>query len=444
MKKQILELIAEKKIEEIRELLKKKNSKDISLLLKEIGIENFLIVFRVLPKENASEVFSHMSSKRKESLIHAITDEELKKIVDDLFTDDVVDLIEEMPASVVKRIFQNIDEKNRDIINEFLNYPKNSAGTIMTNEFIDLKEDMSVKQAFEYIKEMGIDKATIYNLYVLDDTRKLIGILSIRELLFANETKQIKNIMHKNIVFGETFESKIKVSKRLQRYDFLALPIVDGEKRLVGIVTIDDAIKTLQKDTNKSFQKLSAIRATGEEYFKTSVFMHSRNRIIWLTILMFSAMITESIISRYGNIVELLPILVSFIPLLMGTGGNSGSQASTLVIRGLATEEIKSKDFFKVLFKEIRIALLIGTILATINGIRIYFQYSNLNLAIIVGLALILTILIAKSLGAVLPIIAKNLKLDPAIMAAPLITTIIDIVSVIIYFNIAICIMNIH
>lgn len=443
MKNKIEGFLREKKIEEIRKLLENKNSNDISELAIEIGRENFVSVFRILSKEKAADVFAHMNTEKQEELIYSITDEELKKIVENLFTDDVVDLIEEMPASVVKRIFKNMDSKDREIVNEFLNYPKDSTGTIMTNEFVDLKADMLVKEAFEYIKKMGIDKETIYNLYVLDENRKLIGILSIRELLFADENSLIKDIMKIGIVYGETLESKFKVAKRLQKYDFLALPIVDTEKRLVGIVTIDDAIKTLQQETTQSFEKLGAIRPTGEEYFKTSVFMHSRNRIIWLTILMFAAIIVEMIISRYARLIETLPILISFLPLLMDTGGNSGAQASTLVVRGLATEEIKATDFFKVLFKEIQIALLIGITLATINGIRIYFQYANLKLAFVVGITLILTILIAKSIGAFLPIIAKKLKMDPAIMAAPLITTIIDVVSVMIYFHMAIWIMHI-
>lgn len=443
MQTKIETLILNKKIEEIKKTLQNENSKDISILFKTMNSKDILIVFRILSKQKASEVFAYMSLEEKEKLIHSITDKELKKIINTLFTDDVVDLIEEMPASVVKRIFKNIKPENRNTINEFLSYPKNTAGTIMTNEFIDLKENMTAKEAFKHIKEKGKNKETIYTLYVLNETRKLIGILSIRELFFADEEIKIKDIMNKNFIYGETLEPKVSVSKKLQKYNFLTLPIVDKEKRLVGIVTIDDAIKTLQKDTNKNFQKLSAVRPTGEEYFKNNIFRHSRNRIIWLSILMFSAMITEIIISKYEKAVSFLPVLVSFIPLLMGTGGDSGTQASTLVVRGLATEEIKTKDLFKVLYKECKIALFMGTILATVNGVRIYFQYSNLNLAIVVGLALIITIVMANSMGAVLPIIAKKIKLDPAIMAAPLITTIIDIVAVIIYFNIAIWIMNI-
>jgi len=443
MKTRVLEMLKENRLEEIRDLIKEKNSKDIAILAREIGKENFVIVFRFLSKDKAAEVFSHMSSRRKEELIQAITDKELEDIIKKLFTDDVVDLIEEMPSSVVNRILQNIDPKDRGLINEFLNYPKNSAGTIMTNEFIDLKEKMMAKEAIEYIQKTGVDKEMIYNLYVLDDTRKLIGILSIRELLFAEKTTLVKDIMKREIIYGETLENKTRVARRLQKYDFLALPIVDTEKRLVGIITIDDAIRTLQKDTTKSIHKMSAVIASEEEYFRTSVFKHSKNRIIWLTILMFSAMITEIIISRYNLAIAALPLIVSFIPLLMGTGGNSGSQSSTMVVRGLATEEIKSTDLIRVLFKEIKIATLIGTTLAIINGIRIFMQYNDIKLAIVVGISLILTITLAKSMGALLPIIAKKINIDPAIMAAPLITTVIDIVSVLIYFNIAIWILKI-
>lgn len=313
----------------------------------------------------------------------------------------------------------------------------------MTNEFVDLKENMTVDEAFQKIKKIGIDKETIYTCYVLSTSRKLKGVVTAKDLMLADREELIKDIMDTNIISVNTLEDKEIVARAFDKYDIIVLPVVDMENRLVGIITIDDAIDVIQDENTEDFEKMAAITPTDDGYFKTSVFSHAKNRIIWLLVLMFSAMITGGIITNYENAFAALPILVSFIPMLMGTGGNCGSQSSTLIIRGLAMEEIKTKDFLKALWKEIRIALVVGILLAVINAIRIMIQYNDMKLAVIVGITLIATVALAKSLGCVLPMLAKKLKLDPAIMAAPLITTIVDTCSVLIFFNIAVMILRI-
>lgn len=313
----------------------------------------------------------------------------------------------------------------------------------MTNEFVDLKENMTVDEAFRKIKKIGIDKETIYTCYVLNMSRKLIGVVTAKDLLLADREELIKDIMDTNIISVNTLEDKEIVARTFDKYDIIVLPVVDMENRLVGIITIDDAIDVIQDENTEDFEKMAAMLPNEESYFKTSVISHAKHRIIWLLVLMVSAMITGGIITNYENAFAAVPILVSFIPMLMDTGGNCGSQSSTLIIRGLAMEEIKAKDFLKALWKEIRVAIIVGIILAIVNAIRIVIQYNDITLAITVGITLMATVILAKSLGCVLPMLAKKLKLDPAIMAAPLITTIVDTCSVLIFFNVAIMIMNI-
>ena len=437
MKDKVLELINSKKILELKDYIEKCNEKDISILLEELESEHMLLVFRLLTKDNAAAVFSEMSHDLQETLIRALNDKELKDVLDELYTDDTVDMIEEMPANVVKRILDTIPPDERKIINEFLSYPEDSAGSIMTNEFIDLKADVTVKQALQKIKNEGMNKETIYTCYVLDKTRRLIGLVSIRDLILSDPDLFIRDIMNENIIKCHTLEDQENVARKLQKYNFLAIPIVDNENRLVGIVTFDDAIKVLQKENTEDFSKMAAVMPSENSYFKTSVLKHAKNRILWLLFLMVSAIVTGTVISRYEQAFEALPILVSFIPLLMGTGGNCGSQASTLIIRGLAVDEIKPKDIFKAIFKEFRVALVVGFCLASIMAIGIFVIYKDIKLSIIVGCSLIFTVILSKILGCTLPMLAKKLKLDPAIMAAPLITTIVDTCSVLIYFNIA-------
>ena len=440
---EIRELIENKQFTKLKKELKEMKSADVSVILDELDKEEAVIVFRLLSKEKAGMAFSYMETDMREKLIKDLTDAELKNVLDELFMDDTVDLIEEMPSNVVTRILRNVDKNDRKIINELLKYPDDSAGSIMTTEFIDLKENMTIEQALDRIRQIGTDSETIYTCYVLDHNRKLQGIISIKEILLAKENSLISDNMETNIISVNTLEDKEEVAKKFDKYDLYALPVVDKENRLVGIVTVDDAINVLQDEAEEDFEKMAAMAPTEESYFETSVFKHAKNRIVWLLVLMLSSAITGTIITNYENAFAAVPLLVAFIPMLMDTGGNCGSQSSTLIIRGLATDELEVKDVFKILWKEVRIAVIVGLSLTLVNGLRIFAQYKNLQLACTVGLSITVTVILSKSIGCLLPLLAKKLKLDPAIMAAPLITTIVDILSVLVYFNIATAIMGI-
>ena len=443
IKDEVIVLLQQKKYTNLSKYMEQLNNQDISLLFEELSKEDMLRLFRVLPKDEAAEVFSYMESDLQEKLINCLTDKELKLVIDELFMDDTVDLIEEMPSNVVKRILKTVNKEDRKTINELLKYPSDSAGSIMTTEFIDLKSNMTVEKAFEKIRKIGLDKETIYTCYVLDIKREIIGIITVKDLLLSERDVLIKNIMETNVITVNTLDDKEEVAKQFDKYDVMALPVVDKENRLVGIITIDDAIDVLQEETTEDFELMAAMTPTEDSYFKTSVFKHAKNRIVWLLILMLSATLTGAILSYYESAFSALPILVSFIPMIMGTGGNCGSQSSTLIIRGMAIDEIKLKDFAKAIWKEIRVALLVGMVLAICNGIRILIQYKDMNLSIVLGLTLIGTVCLAKTLGCALPMLAKKLKLDPAIMASPLITTIVDTCSILIYFLIAVNLMSI-
>lgn len=440
---EIKDLIQNKQFTKLKKELKEMKSADVSMILDELDKEQAVIVFRLLSKEKAGMAFAYMETDMREKLIKDLTDAELKNVLDELFMDDTVDLIEEMPSNVVTRILKNVDKNDRKIINELLKYPDDSAGSIMTTEFIDLKEDMTIEQALDRIRQIGTDSETIYTCYVLDKDRKLQGIISIKEILLAKEESLITDNMETNIISVNTLEDKEEVAKKFDKYDLYALPVVDKENRLVGIVTVDDAINVLQDEVEEDFEKMAAMAPTEESYFGTSVFKHAKNRIVWLLVLMLSSAITGTIITNYENAFAAVPLLVAFIPMLMDTGGNCGSQSSTLIIRGLATDELEVKDVFKILWKEVRIAIIVGATLSVINSLRIFAQYKNLQLACTVGLSITVTVILSKSIGCLLPLLAKKLKLDPAIMAAPLITTIVDILSVLVYFNIATVIMGI-
>ena len=443
IKEEVIELLENKRYTNLYKYLKQLNNQDISLLFEELSPEDVVLLFRLLPKDEAAEVFSYMESDLQEQLINNLTDKELKLVIDELFMDDTVDLIEEMPSNVVKRILKTVNKEDRKTINELLKYPSDSAGSIMTTEFVDLKINMTVEDAFKKIKKIGLNKETVYTCYVLDIKRVIIGIVDIKDLLLADRDALIKDIMETNVVTVNTLEDKEEVTKLFDKYDLVALPVVDKENRLVGIVTIDDAIDVLQEETTEDFELMAAMTPTEDSYFKTSVFKHARNRILWLLLLMVSSMITGGILTHYEEAFAAVPLLVSFIPMIMGTGGNCGSQSSTLIIRGMAVDEIEPKDFFRAIWKEFRVALLAGTALAIVNGIRIMIQYGNLKIAIVLGLTLIGTACLAKMLGCALPMLAKKLKIDPAIMAAPIISTILDSCSILIYFNIAVAILHI-
>lgn len=439
---EVINLIETKRINELHKYLENINSADFPSILENIDEEKIIMVYRLLSKEKAAEVFVELDHDDQEKLINCLTDTEIKNVMNELYMDDAVDMIEEMPASVVKRILANTKPERRKIINELLKYPDDTAGSIMTTEFIDLKENITVGKAFDIIKERGLQKETVYTSYVLSIDRKLLGVVDIKKLLIADRDELVKDIMETNFIKVHTLEDQEEVTKLFDKYDDVAIPVVDKEDRLVGIITIDDAIDVMQEETLEDFEKMAAITPTDDTYMKTSVFNHAKNRILWLLILMLSATITGTIITRYEVAIASLPVLVAFLPMLMDTGGNSGSQASTLIIRGLAMDEISTKDVLKVMWKEFRIALLVGSTLALANGIRIYVQYKDLKISIVVALTLIFTVIIAKLLGCTMPMLAKKLKLDPAIMASPLITTMVDACSVFIFFNIATAILG--
>ncbi len=439
---EVKKLIKEKQFTKLKESLKEMKSADISEILDELNKEEAIIVFRILSKEKAGETFSYMESDVREKLIQDLTDKELKNVMDELFMDDTVDLIEEMPSNIVPKILKAVSKEDRKVINELLKYPEDSAGSMMTTEFIDLKENMTVEQAIKRIRQIGTDSETIYTSYVLSANRILEGILDIQDLLLAPKDKIIKDLMDTNFICVNTLEDQEEVAKTLKKYDIYALPVVDKENRLVGIITADDAMDVLQEEVEEDFEKMAAINPNEDGYFETSVFKHAKSRVLWLLILMLSSAITGTIITKYEEAFAALPLLVSFIPMIMGTGGNCGQQSSTLIIRGIAIDEIEFKDIFRALWKEARVALIVGVTLAIVNGIRILIQYHDMQLAIVLGLTLIGTVLISKILGCALPLLAKKVKLDPALMAAPLITTLVDICSILIYFQFATSIMG--
>jgi magnesium transporter len=449
MLENILELIENKKINKLHEVLEDINSADFPALFEELNDEDVIIVYRLLSKDKAAEVFVELDADVQEKLINAFTDKELKRVIDELFMDDTVDLIEEMPSNVVKRILKNIKQSDRNTINEILKFPEDSAGSIMTTEMVELKKNMTVDEAFSIIKKTGIQKETVYICYVVDDSRKLIGTVAIKDLLISERDVKISEILEDNVISVLTTEDKENVAKMFDKYNFMALPVVDKEDRLVGIVTIDDAIDVMQDENTEDFEKMAAMHPTEDTYFKTGVFTHAKNRIMWLLVLMLSSTFSGIIIEKYQTAIAVVPLLVAFIPTIMDTGGNCGSQSSTLIIRGLALDEIKLSDWFRAIWKELRVALIVGSILAVVTGVRIMIQYGSgydgqaLQIAIVVGLTLVVTAIIAEIMGCLLPIIAKKLKLDPAIMASPLITTIVDICSILVFFQIATVVMGI-
>lgn len=438
-----IELIEEGKFTQARNEILEMNVVDIAEVFEELDTEKLLVMFRLLPKETAVDVFSYISSDLQEYLIEAIADKEIQTIIDELFLDDTVDLLEEMPANIVKKILKNTSKDKRDLINHFLKYPENSAGSIMTIEYVDLKKEMTVKEALASIKKVGVDKETINTSYVIDENRKLEGIVSLRKLIINEEDTIIKDIMQTNIISINTHMDQEEIANIIKKYDLLVVPVVDNEKRLVGIITIDDVVDIIDQENTEDFQKMAAMQPSDEEYLKTGIFASAKHRIIWLLVLMISATITGNIIKQYNDILQSVVILAAFIPMLMDTGGNSGSQSATLVIRGLALDEIRLKDVWKVLWKEFRVSIVVGFVLSGVNFIRIYYlESTDLYVAITVCLSLFVTVLTAKLVGGILPIAAKKLRLDPAIMASPLITTIVDAVALVTYFSIATLLLN--
>ncbi|GAA6514793.1 magnesium transporter [Phocea massiliensis] len=411
---------------------------DVAQFLELLSGEKIVVVFRTLPKEMAAEVFANLQPETQEYIVTSITDQEIAVIIEDLFVDDAVDFLEELPANVVKRVLKNAGADTRAQINQFLNYPENSAGSIMTAEFTDLRKTMTVAQAIDHIRRTGEDRETIYTCYVIDDRRVLDGVVSVKSLLLADDEQLILDVMDTDIISVNTEDDREDVAQLFSKYGLLSLPVVDKENRLVGIVTVDDAVEVIEQEATEDFEKMAAMLPSERPYLKTSVFDLAKNRIMWLLVLMISAMITGGVLERYETAFAAMPLLVTFIPMLTDTGGNAGSQSSTLIIRGMAVSEIHPKDLPQVVWKELRVSVLVGLVLSVVNFIQLAIRYpGNELVALTVVLSLFATVVIAKTVGCVLPILAKMCHADPAIMAAPLITTVVDAFALIIYFSLA-------
>ena len=439
---QLEELIENRSFSGIKELLKDMEPMDISLVLQEFP-KKIAILFRVLPKDLAAEVFVEMDSDYQETLLSSFTDAELKEMLDEIYIDDTVDIIEEMPANVVQRILLISDAESRKAINDILKYPEDSAGSIMTTEYVKLDEDITVEDALKRIRRTGIDKETIYTCYVTNPNRQLLGYVTAKQLLLSDEDMIISEIMDTNIIFVHTNEDKEVVAKEMSKYDLLALPVVDTENRLVGIVTVDDAIDVIEEEATEDIEKMAAMLPSDKPYLLTSVFEIWKQRIPWLLLLMFTATFTSQIITSFEG--KLSAILTAFIPMLMGSGGNAGGQTSVTIIRGLALEEIRLRDIFKIIFKELRVSIFCGGVLGVatfaklmlIDKLLLGNHGIDLMVALTVSLTIILVIIVAKLVGCILPVLAKRIGLDPAVMASPFITTVVDAISLLVYFGIA-------
>lgn len=441
---ELMGMLNSRQLRKLKGILAEINEVDIAAFMEELDSEKTVIVFRMLPKELATDVFACLTVEKQEHIINSITDSELKGIIDDLYVDDAVDMLEELPANIVKRVLQNAGPDTRNLINQFLNYPENSAGSIMTAEYVGLKKNMTVLQAFDYIRRHCVDKETIYTCYVMDAKRRLEGVVTVKDLLMNPYEELIENIMDTRVIKAVTTEDREDVVESLHRYDLLSLPVVDHEDRLVGIITVDDAVDVMEKEATEDFEKMAAMSPSEKPYLKTGVMQLAKNRIFWLMVLMISSIVTGSILARYENAFAVIPLLVTFIPMLTDTGGNAGSQSSTLIIRGMAVGEIEPIDIFKVLWKELRVGFVVGGLLGIVNYIQLIIRYpGNEIICLTVVLSLFVTVIMAKTIGCTLPIAAKLLKLDPAIMAAPLITTIVDAFSLIIYFQLACSLLKI-
>lgn len=440
-----LELIEQKKYSDLHTLICEEEAADINEIIDEVSTEQAAIIYRLLPKELAAEVFVEMDPDKQEYMINAFSDAELKATLDELYYDDTADIIEEMPATVVKRILKAASPDMRKAVNELLKYPEDSAGSLMTTEFVRLKKSYTVRDSLELIRKVGIDKETIYTCYVTDELSHLIGIVTAKDLLLTPLERTIEEIMTEHVIDVNTLDDQEQIAQMFSKYDFIALPVTDKEGRLVGIITVDDAIDVMQEEVEEDFAKMAAITPNDTEYLKTSVWKIWGSRIPWLLLLMISATFTGMIISRFESALAVLPILTAFIPMLMDTGGNSGSQASVTVIRGISLGEVEFSDFFKVIWKELRVAVLCGVSLGTAAMLKVMLVDHMLmkndevtwTVAIVVGLTMFATIICAKSIGCTLPLLAKKIGLDPAVMASPFITTIVDAVSLLVYFRIA-------
>ena len=435
---EIKTLIDTKNIRELRALTADMNEADIADILEQLEPEQRVVLFRALSKDMAAEVFAHLIPDTKEALVSQLTAPELGRIVDELFLDDAADLVEELPADVVKRVLESASPETRRGINQLLQYQEDSAGSIMTTEYISLKPDMNVEQSFKHIREVGTDKETLYTCYVTDPRGVLIGVVTVRTMLLSQYADKIGDIMtDANIISVNTNDDREKVTELFQKYDFMAIPVVDSQNHLVGIVTVDDAMEVLEEESTEDFHKMAAMLPMDEPYLSMGILELAKKRVIWLMVLMISATFTGQIITHFQSLFAALPALIASIPMLMDTGGNAGSQSSTLVIRGIAVGELKIFDALKVLFKELRVGFLVGGGLAIVNFFYKYALSGDLPLSITVGISLFATVIFAQTVGGMLPLLAKALGFDPALMASPIVTTIVDAGSLTVYFMVA-------
>ena len=439
----LVSLLEEKKYPTLRDVLVTLNPADIAALFEELPADRLPLLFRLLPKELAAETFVEMEPDEQELLIRGFSDNELKEVIDELYLDDAVDIVEEMPANVVKRILRSADPDTRKMINEILKYPEDSAGSIMTIEYVRLRRQFTVEQAIKHIRRTGIDKETIYTCYVTDDNRKLLGFVSVKTLLLSDEEASIEDVMETNVIYVHTSEDREVVANLFHKYNFIALPVVDEEQRLVGIVTVDDALDVMQEEYTEDIEKMAAITPSGKPYLKTSVFALWKARIPWLLLLMISATFTGMIITAFEQALAAQVTLAAFIPMLMDTGGNCGSQSSATVIRGLSLDEIEFSDLLRVQWKEIRVAVLCGVTLAAASFAKLLlFDKVTLAVALVVCVTLAVTVLCAKVVGCTLPILSMKVGFDPAVMSSPFITTIVDAISLMLYFSVATAVLG--
>ena len=409
---------------------------DLAEILEEFEPKYRVMIFRLLAKVEAAETFTNLNSDMREELINALTDSELEEVMEEMYVDDTVYVLEEMPANVVDRLLMATEEEKRTQINTLLQYPEDSAGSIMNVDYIAFRKEMTVQDAILKIRQVGLNKETIYTCYITEK-RRLIGTVDLKEILTSPESKTMEEIMDTNLLYGNTTDDQEEVSNLILKYGLIALPILDHEMCMVGLVTVDDAMQIMEEETTEDISIMAGVSPSEDSYFGTSVFAHVKSRLPWLLFLMLSATITQMIMRHYENALAIMPQLAGFIPMLMGTGGNCGSQSSTLVIRGIAVGEIVFKDLFRVMFKEVRVALIVSLVLSVVNGVRVIIMgQGNITVALTIGLTMACTIVIAKIVGCVLPLIAKRVGLDPAIMATPLISTLVDISTVTVYFAI--------
>ena len=446
MEQRLMNLLNGGKHSELRGALMMLNEVDIAHFMEGLDREKLLLTFRILPKDISADVFAYMSAEQKQTLVESIGDNEIRSLIEDMFLDDTVDFLEELPANVVKRVLQNTSESKRNLINQFLRYPENSAGSLMTIEYMELKRGLTVRQAMDLIRSVGLDKETIYTLYVIDEARHLTGTIALRSLILAQDATLIDTLVNTNLISVRTLDDQEKVAETVREYDLMTLPVVDNENRLVGIITADDVMDVIEEENTEDFEKMAALTPSEEEYLKTSPWQLAKNRMPWLLLLATVAIFTGMIITSFEDVLRSTAmgiVLTACIPMLMDTGGNCGAQASTLMIRGIALGQIEFKDLGRALWKEVRVGMIVGAVLFCFTFARVYFiNKGTIDVCFIVSIALFCTVLMAKSLGCILPLTAKRLGFDPALMASPLITTIVDMASLMVYFTIATAVLK--